>query len=75
MAIHEYEWLAAEAATTGDRHLALQALMAHPFVKRKAAAEAILEEGLQGPRRPPPAVRSGWLRGCGRPLWSSGLRD
>ncbi len=50
MAIHEYEWLAAEAATTGDRHLALQALMAHPFVKRKAAAEAILEEGLAAHR-------------------------
>jgi 6-phospho-beta-glucosidase len=46
MAIHEYEWLAAQAAATGDRRIALQALMAHPFVKRKAAAEAILEEGL-----------------------------
>jgi len=46
MAIHEYEWLAAEAAATGDRRLALQALMVHPFVRRKATAEAILEEGL-----------------------------
>jgi 6-phospho-beta-glucosidase len=50
MAIHEYEWLAAEAAATGDRRRALQALMAHPFVKRKAAAEAILEEGLAAHR-------------------------
>jgi 6-phospho-beta-glucosidase len=50
MAIHEYEWLAAEAAATGDRRVALQALMAHPFVKRKAAAEAILEEGLAAHR-------------------------
>jgi 6-phospho-beta-glucosidase len=50
MAIHEYEWLAAEAAATGDRRRALQALMAHPFVKRKAVAEAILEEGLAAHR-------------------------
>jgi 6-phospho-beta-glucosidase len=50
MAIHEYEWLAAEAAATGDRRRALQALLAHPFVKRKAVAEAILEEGLAAHR-------------------------
>jgi len=49
-AIHEYEWLAAEAAATGDRRLALQALMVHPFIKRKAAAEAILDEGLAAHR-------------------------
>src|SRR6266568_4901762 len=50
MAVHEYEWLAAEAAASGDRRRALQALLAHPFVKRKAAAEAILEEGLAAHR-------------------------
>jgi len=50
LAVHEYEWLAAEAAATGDRRRALQALMAHPFVKRKAAAEAILQEGLAAHR-------------------------
>ena len=49
-AIHEYEWLAAEAAATGSRRLALQALMVHPFIRRKAAAEAILDEGLAAHR-------------------------
>ncbi|HEV7932831.1 MAG TPA: glycoside hydrolase family 4 [Actinomadura sp.] len=45
-AIHEYERLAADAAVTGDRRIALQALMAHPFVTSKRTAEKILEEGL-----------------------------
>jgi 6-phospho-beta-glucosidase len=49
-AIHEYEWLAAEAAATGDRRLALQALMVHPFIRRKGTAEAILAEGLAAHR-------------------------
>ncbi|GAB2850196.1 6-phospho-beta-glucosidase [Actinocorallia aurea] len=41
-----YERLASRAATTGDRAVALQALMAHPFTPGKRAAEAILAEGL-----------------------------
>lgn len=50
MAIHEYEWLAAEAAATGSRRLALQALMAHPFIRSKPVAERILREGLAAHR-------------------------
>lgn len=45
-AIAEYEWLAAEAAVTGDRRTALRALSAHPFVTSVGVAEAILDEGL-----------------------------
>ncbi|MCP2334913.1 family 4 glycosyl hydrolase [Actinomadura rupiterrae] len=45
-AIHAYERLAADAAVTGSRRLALQALMAHPFVRSKHTAEKILDEGL-----------------------------
>ncbi|HET7676735.1 MAG TPA: hypothetical protein VFK38_02705 [Candidatus Limnocylindrales bacterium] len=45
-AVHEYEWLAAEAAARGDRDLALQALAVHPFVRSLPTAEAILQEGL-----------------------------
>lgn len=45
-AIHEYERLAADAAATGDTRLALHALLAHPFVTSKRAAEEILKEGL-----------------------------
>ncbi|MGI8329033.1 glycoside hydrolase family 4 [Actinomadura scrupuli] len=45
-AVHQYERLAADAAATGDRRVALQALMAHPFVRGKDTAEKILEEGL-----------------------------
>jgi 6-phospho-beta-glucosidase len=50
MAIHQYEWLAAEAAASGSRRLALQALMAHPLVRSKRVAEAILQEGLAAHR-------------------------
>jgi len=50
IAIHEYEWLAAEAAATGSHRLALQALMAHPFVPSKRVAEWILEEGFAAHR-------------------------
>ena len=50
LAIHEYEWLAAEAAVSGSRRLALQALMAHPFVRSRRVAEAILDEGLAAHR-------------------------
>lgn len=49
-AVAEYERLAAEAATTGDRALSLQALMAHPFVRSKRTAEKILDEGLAAHR-------------------------
>jgi 6-phospho-beta-glucosidase len=49
-AIHAYERLAADAAVTGDRRTALQALMAHPFVRSKHTAEKILDEGLAAHR-------------------------
>ncbi|WP_241661055.1 glycoside hydrolase family 4 [Thermomonospora catenispora] len=49
-AIHAYERLAADAAATGDRRVALQALMAHPFVRSKRTAERILQEGLAAHR-------------------------
>jgi 6-phospho-beta-glucosidase len=45
-AVAQYERLAADAAATGDVQVALQALMAHPFVRGKHTAETILEEGL-----------------------------
>ncbi|MFI0447213.1 glycoside hydrolase family 4 [Actinomadura sp. 6N118] len=48
--IHEYERLASDAAVTGSRQLALQALMAHPFVTSKKTAEKILDEGLAAHR-------------------------
>lgn len=49
-AVHEYEWLAAEAAATGSESRALQALMAHPFVRSKRTAEQILAAGLSAHR-------------------------
>ncbi|WP_067797201.1 family 4 glycosyl hydrolase [Actinomadura formosensis] len=49
-AIHAYERLASDAAVTGDRRTALQALMAHPFVRGKHTAEKILDEGLAAHR-------------------------
>lgn len=49
-AIHEYEWLTARAAATGDRRVALRALMAHPNVRSQPAAERILDEGLAAHR-------------------------
>lgn len=49
-AIWTYERLAADAAATGDRRTALQALMAHPFVRDKHTAERILHEGLAAHR-------------------------
>jgi 6-phospho-beta-glucosidase len=49
-AVHEYEWLAADAAATGDERIALRALMAHPFISSKRAAENILREGLRAHR-------------------------
>ncbi|MFV2176988.1 glycoside hydrolase family 4 [Actinomadura sp. LOL_016] len=49
-AIHGYERLASDAAVTGDRRTALQALLAHPFVRSKHTAERILDEGLAAHR-------------------------
>jgi 6-phospho-beta-glucosidase len=49
-AIHEYERLTADAAVTGDTRLALRALLAHPFITSKLAAERILEAGLSAHR-------------------------
>jgi 6-phospho-beta-glucosidase len=49
-AIESYERLAAEAAASGDRGVALQALLLHPFVRSAPSAEAILEEGLAAHR-------------------------
>jgi 6-phospho-beta-glucosidase len=49
-AIESYERLAAEAAASGDRKVALQALLVHPFVRSAPSAEAILEEGLTAHR-------------------------
>jgi 6-phospho-beta-glucosidase len=39
-----YEQLAVEAATTGDRDVALRALMANPLVGRYGMATALLDE-------------------------------
>ncbi|POM25137.1 putative 6-phospho-beta-glucosidase [Actinomadura rubteroloni] len=58
-AIHAYERLAADAAVTGSRRLALQALLAHPFVRSKHTAESILDEGLAAHRRHLPQFFSG----------------
>jgi 6-phospho-beta-glucosidase len=49
-AVAVYERLAGRAATTGDRDLALQALLAHPFVHSLRTARAILNEGLAAHR-------------------------
>jgi 6-phospho-beta-glucosidase len=49
-AVHEYEWLAADAAATGDERIALRALLAHPFVTSKRVAENILRDGLAAHR-------------------------
>ncbi|HEY7484256.1 MAG TPA: glycoside hydrolase family 4 [Streptosporangiaceae bacterium] len=49
-AVHQYEWLAADAAATGDEQVALRALLAHPFIRSKRVAENILREGLHAHR-------------------------
>jgi 6-phospho-beta-glucosidase len=49
-AVHAYERLAADAAATGDRGLALQALLAHPLVPGKRVAEGLLRDGLAAHR-------------------------
>ncbi|MQA95444.1 MAG: glycoside hydrolase family 4 [Streptosporangiales bacterium] len=56
-AVHAYERLAADAAVTGDERVALRALMAHPFVRSKRVAEAILAEGLAAHRADLPQFR------------------
>jgi len=49
-AVHEYEWLAADAAVLGDPAIALHALMAHPLINDKKVAEGILRDGLAAHR-------------------------
>lgn len=49
-AVHEYEWLAADAAVQGDPAIALRALMAHPLITDKSVAEGILRDGLAAHR-------------------------
>jgi 6-phospho-beta-glucosidase len=49
-AVEGYERFTAEAAVTGDRRTALMALLAHPFLRSAAVAEAILDEGLAAHR-------------------------
>jgi 6-phospho-beta-glucosidase len=46
-AIAAYEDIAVDAAARGDRRLALQALMAHPFVREATEAAQLLDEGLR----------------------------
>jgi 6-phospho-beta-glucosidase len=49
-AVHEYEWLTADAAVRGDPAIALRALLAHPLINDKKAAESILRDGLAAHR-------------------------
>jgi 6-phospho-beta-glucosidase len=49
-AVKNYEQLAVEAAVSGDRAIALQALLAHPLVGDYEAAVPLLEEMLQANR-------------------------
>ncbi|HEX6471861.1 MAG TPA: glycoside hydrolase family 4 [Streptosporangiaceae bacterium] len=49
-AVHEYERLAADAAVRGDPEIALRAMLAHPLVTDKKAAEGMLHEGLAAHR-------------------------
>ena len=46
-AVKNYESLAVEAAITGDKDLALQALVAHPLVRDYDIAKPLLEEMLE----------------------------
>lgn len=45
-AVHEYEYLAVNAAATGDLRVAQQALMAHPLIRSREDAVTILDEGM-----------------------------
>ena len=49
-AVKNYESLAVEAAITGDKDLALQALVAHPLVRDYDIAKPLLEEMLEAHR-------------------------
>jgi 6-phospho-beta-glucosidase len=57
-AIEGSERLAAEAAVSGDRRTSLMALLAHPFMRSAAVAEAVLDEGLAAHRDLLPQFRS-----------------
>lgn len=46
-AVKNYESLAVEAALTGDREIALKALLAHPLVREYDIAKPLLEEMLE----------------------------
>ena len=46
-AVKSYELLTAEAAVTGDRHLALQALLAHPLGPDADVALDVLDDLLE----------------------------
>ena len=45
--VKAYELLTVDAAVTGDRHLAYQALLAHPLGPRAGAAQALLNDMLE----------------------------
>ena len=49
-AVTAYEVLAIEAARTGDRHVALRALLANPLVRQWDLALAVLDETLAANR-------------------------
>jgi 6-phospho-beta-glucosidase len=54
-AVKAYEELAIEAATTGDRRIALRALLANPLVARWSMAEPLLDALLEANREHLPA--------------------
>ena len=49
-AVKTYESLAVEAAITGNKDIALQALVAHPLVRDYDIAKPLLEEMLEAHR-------------------------
>ena len=54
--VKAYERLTIAAATSGDRSLALRALLANPLVPDYPTAAGLLDEILVGQPRPPPAL-------------------
>ena len=81
-AVTAYEILAIEAARTGDRDVALRALVANPLVRQWDLAVPLLDALLEANRRVPAAVlrpdrrrwltrRSAWTAATPRPTWSS----
>lgn len=54
-AVTAYEQLTVEAAVTGDRHVALRALIAHPLIREFHIAEPLLEDLLSANRHQLPA--------------------